>query len=145
MATNEDDDLLTADAILDHAGAGPTRRVKVPAWKGSLLVRGMTMREFEVWQKAKATDEGTAAASLVQKCAVTGSGSRLFKPDQVGRIAELGVAQLEPVLDAILALSGMTDEGAEEVLGKSETTSSDSPSSESLGTSDAPSLSLATV
>lgn len=145
MMANDDDDLLTADAILTHAGGGDTKRVHVPAWGGSLLVRGMTMREFEVHQSAKAKDEGLAGASLVQKCAVTKTGARLFTADQVGRIGDLGVRDLEPILDAILTLSGLTDEGEDEVLGKSETTPTDKPSSALPETSDAPSENSVTV
>lgn len=138
---------LNADAILKHAGNYKVIEVHVPAWADEsgddvVRVRGMTMAELEINQAAQAAKggEGQASASLVARCVVSESGARVFSDSQVGAISQLQVVEVEPILDAILTLSGLNNEGADAILGKSETTPTSEPSSESPGTPDASSM-----
>lgn len=105
---------LNREAILSHAGVLPTREVEIPAWGGSVLVRGLTVREFEVNQASIGKQEGKGNAAVIARCVVTdASGARLFEDSDVDMIAELPFKQVMLITDAINKLSGLTDDSDE--------------------------------
>lgn len=111
---------LNADAILKHTGALETKPVHVPAWRDdtgddTVIVRGMTVREFEVNQATLGSKEGTATAALVARCVVDENGRRVFTDDQVNQIAELGFRQINKIGQAISELSGLNDDDEPDV------------------------------
>jgi hypothetical protein len=102
---------LSAEDILKHAGVLEKQEVHVPKWAREdgddvVLVRGMTIREYELNQSR--AEDGLATASIVARCAVDSAGSRLFTDAQVNLLAELGVAEIDEVWKVIADLSGIT-------------------------------------
>jgi hypothetical protein len=141
---------LGAEAILKHAGTLRTKVVHVPAWvdadgDDAVIVRGMTVREFELNQAKLGDEDGHATAGLVARCVLSENGQRVFTDAQVPQIAELGFAEVNRIGQAISELSGLTEEAQEEIAGNSEAAQSGKPSSGSPETSDAPSQSLRTA
>lgn len=125
---------LSKDKILKHAGVLPTRLVHVPAWvdengDDTVLVRGMTVREFEVNQATLGKDEGTATAALVSRCIVDEGGMRVFDDANIPQIAELGFAQINVIGQAISELSGLSEPDKDDPGKASEPTSTGSSSS----------------
>jgi hypothetical protein len=128
---------LSKESILKHSGMLTTGEVHVPAWADDtgddvVLVRGMTIREFELNQ-ARAVD-GTSTASLLARCIVDSTGGRVFADDDIPRIAELGFGEINRIADEIAELSGLGEDAKKAAEGKSEAPpsgSSDSPSPES--------------
>lgn len=104
---------LSREKILKHAGVFKTRVVHVPGWadesgEDSVLVRGMTVREFEVNQASSGKDEGHATAALIARCVVDENGGRVFEDKDIPQIAELGLAQIGEIAKAITDESGIT-------------------------------------
>ena len=108
--------MATKQSILRRTGSCPTRIVDVPEWgddstDGKILVRGMTIREFEVNQ-ARA-DDGKATAAVLARCVLQDeSGLRMFSDDDISALAELPLAEVTPVSKAIMELSGLGDDPA---------------------------------
>jgi hypothetical protein len=106
---------LSKDSILRHAGVFTTREVHVPSWADEsgddvVLVRGMTLREFEVNQLSAGKEDGQATAALIARCVLDSSGSRLFGDSDVRLIAELGLKESGELSRAISIQSGLLDE-----------------------------------
>lgn len=102
---------LSKQSILKHAGSFKTTEVHVPAWADEngddvVLVRGMTLREFDI-NMARNGDDGLATASVVARCVVDESGGRVFQDADTNYIAELPIADLQAVTRAIMSASGM--------------------------------------
>jgi hypothetical protein len=127
---------LSADKILGHAGVFSRVEVHVPAWADEtgddvVLVRGMTIREYEIVQ-AKAP-EGMSTASVMAKCIVDESGSPIFTTANVAALAELPTAQVLLINKAITDQSGLgaddakNSESPSTTTGESDVSSSDSP------------------
>lgn len=106
---------LNADQILKHAGTFITEPVHVPAWRDPatgedvVLVRGMTVREFEINQAALGKEDGEATAALIARCVVDESGGRVFEDRQIPQIAELGFKQINEIGKTISDLSGLSE------------------------------------
>lgn len=106
---------LSKQSILKHAGVFKTREVHVPAWADEsgddvVLVRGMTIREYEI--NATSAPEGLATATVIARCVLDESGARVFDPKNVSelnQIAELPLAQIRLLDRAITEESGMAD------------------------------------
>lgn len=110
---------LSGAEILTHTAECPTREVHIPAWKNAagddvVIVRGMTVREFELQQSIGGKGEGKSSARLVARCALDVSGGRLFKDEQIDSIAELPLAQMMTLTNAISVLSGLAEEDDED-------------------------------
>lgn len=104
---------LSGAEILSHTADCLKREVHVPAWANAagddvVIVRGMTVREYELNQLR--VEAGKSSASLIARVAVDASGGRLFKDDQIDAIAELPLAQMMELTNAVTALSGLTDD-----------------------------------
>lgn len=123
---------LSKQAILKHAGVFKTREVHVPAWADDngddvVLVRGMTLREFEINQSR--SEEGKASASVIVRCVLAADGTRLFDDSDVNAIAELPMADAAKLTEAIVDESGLGG-------GKSESDAIDDAGKASEPTSD---------
>lgn len=128
---------LSKDSILKHAGSFTSKEVHVPALADEngddvVLVRGMTIREFELNQ-ARAED-GKATASVISRCVVDETGGRVFSDADVDRIAELQMDIVQPLSQAIAEMSGLGADGdsakaVKDAEGNSEPTGGDGTSS----------------
>lgn len=133
---------LSRDKILSHAGVFTSKKVHVPAWADDtgddvVFVRGMTIREYEINQ-ARA-EEGTATASVMARCIVDENGSRVFTDADVNQLAELPIAQVQEINQAIVDESGLSADDAKNSSSRTPRSgeSSDS-SSDSVESSTAP-------
>jgi hypothetical protein len=106
---------LSKGSILKHAGSFKAREVHVPAWADEsgddvVLVRGMTVREFELNQGS--ADDGKASARVIARCVIDESGGRVFDSTDadVNLIAELPLAQVMLLNQAIAQASGLGDD-----------------------------------
>lgn len=101
---------LNRSDVAKHAGVFKAREVHIPAWRNDagddvVLVRGMTLREFEINQSR--ADEGTASASVLVRCIIDESGGRLFTDEDKNVIAELPLAQVRLLNEAVAKESGL--------------------------------------
>ena len=103
----------------------PTEEVAVPEWGGSVLVRGLTGRERDLFEVSMAKREGkqmvpdvnNVRAKLVAWCCVDDDGEFVF--DQAGDVEALGEksgAALNRVYEVAARLSGLSDEDVEEMV-----------------------------
>lgn len=136
---------LSRGNILKHAGVFTTKEVHVPAWADengddAVLVRGMTLSEFEVNQArvARADGEGSghATASLVVRCVVDETGGRLFTDADIETVSQLGFAQVNLIAEAIGDLSGLGADAEGEIAKNLPAAPSGNSSSESPATSE---------
>lgn len=129
---------LSREKIISHAGSFKSREVHVPAWADEngddvVLVRGMTLREFEINQGR--ADNGMANASVIARCVLDANGDRVFTDGDVSIIAELPMAEAQALSEAIAEESGLGGDKPEakaiaDAEGNSETTPGDSSSSD---------------
>lgn len=129
--------LLTADQILSSS-TPRTAYVEVPEWGGTVKVRGMTGKERASYrnslvgratQRLRAGEEtGETELELVAFrsnedvvawCTIDEDGNRIFSDEQVERLGKADPAPIDKVAQKILQLSGMTREGAREIVGES--------------------------
>lgn len=101
---------LSKSKILRHAGSVKTKEIHVKAWADEdgddvVLVRGMTLREFEINQAS--SDDGKSSAKLIARCVVDESGLRVFSDADVDLVAELPVAEAAEITNAIFKQSGL--------------------------------------
>lgn len=131
---------LGKQAILKHAGRYKTREVHMPEWADGdddvVLVRSITLREWELHQSQDARKgAGKLSAGLLARVILDDNGGRVFSDDDADQLAELVVGDANELTDAVLEISGLTDESADEIRGNSEAAQSGSSSSDSAPTS----------
>lgn len=122
---------LSKQSILKHAGVFTPRVVHVPEWADEngddvVLVRGMTIREFELNQGR--AENGEATASVIARCVLDETGGRLFDDSDVRMIAELPLARIGALSKAITEESGLGDNDAEQAVKDAEGNSAATPS-----------------
>ena len=129
-------------AILDKRAIFAAKDIKiqlvsVPEWGGDVLVRGLTGHERDRFestildQRGKKTkiDLSNARARLVAMALIDNDGKLLFSDDEVGILGTKSAAALDRIYDVAAALSGISDEDIDELLGKDgATTGGGSPS-----------------
>jgi len=127
---------LSKEQILSHAGEVDTRDVPIPKWGGSVKVRAVTIREWEIHQSRMArigddeSKQGKANAMLLARCIVDDSKRRVFEDADVNQIAELGAGDVVKLTNAVIELSGLTDDAEDEVRGESDAAQTSGSSSE---------------
>lgn len=130
---------LSKDAILKHAGTRKTETVHVPAWRDesgddTVLVHGLTVREWELHQAQLARDagektpKGHANARLIARCVVDDTGRRVFTDDDVNLISNLSLGEILKLQEAINQASGLGDDAEADARGESEPTQDSSSS-----------------
>ena len=132
---------LSKDSILKHAGTINRKEVHIPAWADEsgddvVIVRGMTIREWELHQASLAREandkapKGQANARQIARCVIDEEGRRLFSDNDVNSIAELSLGDVLKLQEAISEASGLGDEAEADARGESEPTPPDNSSSE---------------
>ncbi len=109
--------------------------VPVPEWKGSVWVAGLTGRERDQYEqsvmKMKKTGrkgrgptrlepdlQGARARLVALACRTDKTAAeRLFTDADVAKLADKSAAGLNRVFDVAAAMSGLSDESVEELLG----------------------------
>jgi hypothetical protein len=113
------DDILKADDI-------ETEEVEVPAWGGTVLVRGLSGKERDNYESSCMQDRGKQGmvrvlanirAKLVVRCLVDEDGNRLFADADANALGEKSAAALDQLFDVAARLSRLSDGDIEE-LGK---------------------------
>lgn len=123
---------LSKESILKHAGTLDRREVHVPAWADEsgddvVLVRGMTIREWEIHQArlARESDDkapkGQANARLLRACVIDETGRPLFSDDDLNPLANLSLGDVLKLQEAITDASGLGEAAEAEAVGESET------------------------
>lgn len=117
------------------------RRTKVEISLGEMVVQEMTgaQREqyFNLCNESEAAIPPNMQAKIVQWCLVDNNGQRIFQPEDIGQISEMSGRDIEAIVYAALAVSGLTDSAVEELKGNSTGDLSDELGSESPKCSDA--------
>lgn len=127
---------LSKEEILSHAGNFETREVSIPKWNGTVKVRAVTIREWEIHQARAARvgddekKQGKANALLLARCVVDDSNRRVFDDTDADMISNLGAGDVVKLTNAVIELSGLTDDSEDEVRGESEAAQTSSSSSE---------------
>ncbi len=110
-----------------------TRDVEVPEWGGTVIVRSLTGAERDQYEQSVMKMKKTgrkgrgpmvmepnlqgARARLVALACVDKEGSLLFSDKDVHALAGKSAAALNRVFDVAAAMSGLSDESVEELLG----------------------------
>jgi hypothetical protein len=125
----------TAESIFEAGTSVKREPFDIPD-AGRVWVHRISAREAKQWSK-DCRDDGTnselyADARLIQRCVFDSAGRKIFAPVQVTRIVGLGADIVIPLARRCLAVNGMAEAGAEEILKNSAATvigdsSSDSP------------------
>ena len=109
-------ELLTRAQILEAEDLG-SEVVPVPEWGGSVLVRGLTGRERDLFEASivRMREGGVSAslenirARLVSMTVIDEDGCRLFDDRDVRALGEKSGSVLDRLFDVARRLSGMTE------------------------------------
>ena len=114
-------ELLTRAQILEAEDLG-SEVVPVPEWGGSVLVRGLTGRERDMFEASIVRIQGGShkglpvqasleniRARLVAMCVIDEDGCRLFDDRDVRALGEKSGSVLDRLFDVARRLSGMTE------------------------------------
>lgn len=129
---------LSRDDVLKAAGPG-TEEVEVPEWGGSVLVRGMTGRERDLFEASLMERRGkemvpvvhNVRARVVVACCVGDDGQPLFDITDTEVLGEKSGAALNRVYEVAARLSGLSESDVEEMAANFSGTPSGSSSSTS--------------
>jgi hypothetical protein len=110
-------ELLTRAQILAVEDLG-SQVVPVPEWGGSVLVRGLTGRERDLFEASIVRMRGggvsasleNVRARLVSMTVIDEDGCRLFDDRDVRALGEKSGAVLDRLFDVARRLSGMTED-----------------------------------
>lgn len=110
------DDILKADDV-------EVEDVFVPAWKGTVRVRGLSGAERDRYLASLSRQQGSqvvrnpvnATAKLVALCVVDGDGNRVFGNEHVAALGEKSGAALDPIFEVASRLSGISGEEIKEI------------------------------
>ena len=110
--------------------------VKIPQLGGSVWVKGMTVSErtrFENNLRGKNEQAGKIKAQQVRErllvqCVVTEDGTRMFSLDDVEKLGQQRSDVLEPLIDVVQSLCGMSNTDVERTAKNSEATQESSSS-----------------
>ena len=108
--------ILQADDIV-------TEPVDVPEWGGTVLVKGMTGKQRDVFEKSMLTEAGKSRkinlenirAKLCAATVVDKDGKELFTPDDVKALSEKSASALQRVYDVGARLCGLSNDDVEEL------------------------------
>lgn len=117
---------LTRDAIL-AADDRPSEEVAVPEWGGTVMVRGLDGQGRDEFEASTYVTRGSVAvrdtanirAKLAARCVIGEDGQPLFTQQDVAALGAKSGAALDRVWEAASRLSGIGQQDAEELEGKS--------------------------
>ena len=120
--------LLTREDILAAPDIA-TERVPVPEWGGEVIVKGLSGRVYDDWQRALVEGSGKKAkinltmarAKLCALAVVDKDNKRIFSDTDLVALNAKCSAPLARIYKVVSRLSGLDDEELEEVLKNSET------------------------
>lgn len=150
---------LDRKSILDHIwesnGDWPRERVHVPAWGGVVWCRCLSAQQRDMLESEHAADVKAGKPSrfrprLVMLGTEDDRGQYLFGKADLDDLSRRPVTEIEPLVNAILRLSGMTPSDVEDAeknsgSGPSESSSSDWPSTSADSPESSPRNSEATT
>lgn len=111
--------MLTREQILEKNDI-KTEEVYVEEWGDSVLVRGLTGYERDLYQKSvyntktKEYDGVNAFPKLIQMCVIDKDGKQIFTKADIDALGKKSASSLEKVGKAILKLSGLDNDSVEE-------------------------------
>lgn len=112
---------LGRDAIRDVVDL-PMEEVEVPEWGGSVLVRGLSGRERDLYEKWMVQIRGRNSVELSMEnvrgklaamCICNETGGRVFEDEDARWLGNKSAAALERVCSVAMRLSGLAAEDVE--------------------------------
>lgn len=111
------EDILKADDIV-------TEPVEVPEWGGTVLVKGMTGKERDIFDAGWIKDTGDSRkvnitnfrARLCAATVVDEAGKTIFTPKDVSDLAKKSATALQKVFDVAVELCGLSEDDVEELV-----------------------------
>lgn len=134
---------LSRDDFLKSEGPA-TEEVEIPELRGSVLVRGLTGRERDIFEldmldpRTMRPDVVNMRAKLVSRCCVDDDGVRVFEPEDVDKLGELSASVVGRIYDVAARLSGLSQADLEELAANFGKEAGGGSSSASPGTSARP-------
>jgi hypothetical protein len=115
MRLSHDDILKIADIT--------TEEVEVPEWHGSVLVRGLTGKQRDIFESTLLERRGrrmipntaNIRAKLVAWSVVDDEGNRVFTDAEAEELGEKSAAAVDRIYTVASRLSGLSDEDVEEL------------------------------
>jgi len=111
------EDILTADDIVTEA-------VEVPEWGGTVLVKGFSGKQRDVFDAGWIKDTGDSKkvnltnfrARLCAATVVDKAGKPIFTPKDVKALAEKSASALQKVFDVAIELCGLSEDDVDELV-----------------------------
>jgi len=124
------EDIFAADDL-------KTENVPVTEWDGSVLVRGLTGEERDMFESESISMKGkdvqvnhkNLRARLVALTVVNEDGSRMFSKEDAVELGKKSASALDKVFSVAQRLSGLSGEDVEQLVKNSEPTTSEDSSS----------------
>lgn len=126
---------LNREAILNAAKTAKTVPVDVPELGGTVLVRGLSSKEWDAHQASirvysgdeqVGIDEGNITARLLVRCVVDDTGKRILKDTDAAAFGDLPITVMNKISEAVFKVSGLSEDGAAEVKADLKETASES-------------------
>ena len=110
--------MLNRDDILNVVDLD-VKEVKVPEWKGSVNVRGLTARERDSFEASigASANLDNLRARLVVLTLVDEEGKRIFKDSDAKALGDKNAEVVNRLFDVARQMSGMTDADVNELEG----------------------------
>lgn len=106
---------LTAEEIFGADDSNRTR-VDIPEWEGCVYVQSLSGTHRDIFHKKQENNE-PVRGWLVCVCAVNEDGKPIFTQQQYMQVGAKNGVAIDRIVNAVLAISGMTDEAVEELAG----------------------------
>jgi len=126
MAANKKAKILSAEQILS-ARDFETKEVKVPEWKGSVLVRVLTEGDYMDWIRASRETEVDASIDLFVRAVCDEDGDLLFTHDAAEALRGKSIKAMNRVVEGAMEINGLKIQDEEALVGKLRSPESDSP------------------
>jgi hypothetical protein len=128
-------------AAIAEARKGSRREVDIPELGGTVLVTGLSAKEWDAWQNAQkvfddngkqiGTDEENSTARFMVRCLINDDGTRLLSDQDADAFGDLPIAVVNKLNEVVNDLSGITDDAQKAIEGNSSGAPSGATSSES--------------
>lgn len=112
-------EVLTREQILTAAAECPSEELKVPSLGGTVIIKGLTAKELDAFEKSLTkkesesgdleVDDDDMAVKLVTRCLVDGTGKRILKDSEYKIVQGWSGIVYRPMATAALSVNGYTD------------------------------------